>query len=61
MARSRIESRRPASSVRAIEFQKTFHLKVIKSNKKCGNTVPSRRALLEKEREDPKRQTLDKL
>ncbi|MBT9556184.1 MAG: 30S ribosomal protein S1 [Myxococcales bacterium] len=40
---------------------KTFKFKVIKFNKKRGNIVLSRRALLEKEREDLKRQTLDKL
>lgn len=39
----------------------SFKFKVIKFNKKRGNIVLSRRALLEKEREDLKRQTLDKL
>ena len=38
-----------------------FKFKVIKFNKKRGNIVLSRRALLEKEREDLKRRTLDKL
>ncbi len=42
-------------------ISKTFKFKVIKFNKKRGNIVLSRRALLEKEREDLKRQTLDKL
>ena len=39
----------------------TYKFKVIKFNKKRGNIVLSRRALLEKEREDLKRTTLDKL
>lgn len=39
----------------------TYKFKVIKFNKKRGNIVLSRRALLEKEREDLKRHTLDKL
>ena len=42
-------------------LNKSFKFKVIKFNKKRGNIVLSRRALLEKEREDLKRQTLDKL
>jgi small subunit ribosomal protein S1 len=39
----------------------TYKFKVIKFNKKRGNIVLSRRALLEKEREHLKRQTLDHL
>ncbi|MEC8025789.1 MAG: 30S ribosomal protein S1 [Myxococcota bacterium] len=39
----------------------TYKFKVIKFNKKRGNIVLSRRALLEKEREDLKQHTLDKL
>ena len=42
-------------------INETFKFKVIKFNKKRGNIVLSRRALLEKEREDLKRKTLDKL
>ena len=39
----------------------TFKFKVIKFNKKRGNIVLSRRALLEKEREEMKKDTLEKL
>jgi len=40
---------------------KTYKFKVIKFNKKRGNIVLSRRALLEKERAELKEQTLDRL
>ena len=42
-------------------INENFKFKVIKFNKKRGNIVLSRRALLEKERSDLKRKTLDKL
>jgi small subunit ribosomal protein S1 len=42
-------------------INETYSFKVIKFNKKRGNIVLSRRALLEKERSDLKKKTLDKL
>ena len=42
-------------------INETYQFKVIKFNKKRGNIVLSRRALLEKERADLKKKTLDKL
>ncbi len=42
-------------------INETYKFKVIKFNKKRGNIVLSRRALLERERSDLKRKTLDKL
>ena len=42
-------------------INETYKFKVIKFNKKRGNIVLSRRALLEKEREELKKKTLDKL
>ncbi len=49
--------------VRNLDFfiGKTFEFKVIKFNKKRGNIVLSRRALLEKERDELKAKTLEKL